>query len=432
MRPKLVKPSAVVETAFIVIGWLLLAFGQEQQLGGDGLARWEAARLLFEHGEVSDTIYSLIGPLFSLPLWLIGSLVNAVDPVLRYYNVCLFGLSLIAVYWLLRRRVDEAMLRRFLILLVAGSMIAPHVRNFYGEVFTMVAVGVGILAAVYGFKKSGWAAVILGAANTPASLVGLGLVSAAESVRFKRLRYLLPVAIAGIIVLAEIALRRGLGTEYTNNVVIAKTIMPYSGMGGFSYPFFFGVLAILFSFGKGLVFYLPGALLPVWSSLTEGLKRVYLLWILFLAGLVLAYASWWSWYGGDYWGPRFFVFGILPASLALATALTFPRGLLFNLATLAVLILSIWIGADSLVLGSYFPPECFIGYYQYAFVCHFTPEFSQLWYPMVRPPAFTEGQLLQVLYYGMVFLWLAVPLLARIIEQLVERFAGWDFRQWRL
>jgi len=425
------RSAAVVETALIVIGVLLLAFGQEQQLGGDGLARWEAVRLLFEHGEVSDTIYSLIGPVFSLPLWAIGTLVGALDPVLRYYNIVLFALSLGALYFLMRRWVDSELLRRFLLLVVAGSMIAPHVRNFYGEVFTMVAVGVGLVAVVGGFKKSGWVAVILGAANTPASLVGLGLVSAGESLRFKRLRWLLPVIIGGLVVIAEIGLRRGFEAEYTNNVKIAKTVMPYSGLDGFSYPFFFGLMAILFSFGKGLVFYLPGLLLPVWRALTYHLKRLYLLWVLFLAGLVLGYAAWWSWYGGDYWGPRFFVFGILPASLALAVALSFPRGLLFNFATLAVLAMAIWIGADSLVLGSYFPPECFIGYYQYAYVCHFTLEFSQLWYPFVRSPALTGGQIVEFGYYALVFVWLAVPLMVHIIEQLADRLARVDLKPWR-
>jgi hypothetical protein len=425
------KPSAVVETALIAVGVVLLAFGQEQQLGGDGLARWEAVRLLFEHGRVSDTIYSLIGPVFSFPLWAIGTLVGALDPVLRYYNVALFALSLVALYFLMRKWVEGELLRRFLLLVVAGSMIAPHVHNFYGEVFTLVAVGVGLVAVVGGLRKSGWVAVVLGAATTPASLVGLGLVSVGESLRFKRFRYLVPVMAGAVLVLAEIGLRRGFDAEYSNDVAIAKTVMPYSGLGGFSYPFFFGLLAILFSFGKGLVFYLPGLLLPVWRSLTGQLQRLYLLWILFLAGLVLAYAPWWSWYGGDYWGPRFFVAGILPASLALAVALTFQRGLLYNFATLAVLVLSIWIGADSLVLGSYFPPECFIGYYQYAYVCHFTLEFSQLWYPMVRPPALTGGQIVEFGYYAVVFVWLAVPLMLHLVDQLSDRFARVSFKQWR-
>lgn len=423
------RGGPVVETAFILIGLALLAFGQRQQLGGDGQARWDALLLLWEHGQVSDTIYSMIGPVFATPWYVLGL------GVLQYYNVSLFALSLGAVYLLLRNRIDRDLLRRFLLLLVAGSMIAPHVRNFYGEVFTMVAVGLGLLAVAYRYEKAGWTAVVLGAANTPASLAGLGLVAAGETVRFKRLRYLLPFAAGALIVVAEIALRRGLDAEYTNNVTIAKTIMPYSGLDGFSYPFFLGLLAILFSFGKGLVFYLPGLLLPVRRRLAgmPELYRVYLLWMLFLAGLVLAYASWWSWYGGDYWGPRFFVFGILPASLALAVALGHRQaGLLANLATLGVLLLSIWIGADSLVLGSYFPPECFVNYYEYAYVCHFTPEFSQIWYPFVRSPSPDAGQIAEFVYYGAVLLWLAAPLASRIVAQLRDRLAGADFSAWRV
>lgn len=423
---------AIVETVLIIIGLSLLAFGQSMQLGGDGLARWEALLLWWRTGQVSDTIYSLIGPMFATPLYFVASILDNVDVLLRYYNVLLFALSLGLIHLLLRKRVDPGMLRRFLLLLVAGSMIAPHVRNFYGEVFTMVAVGVGILAVVFKHAKAGWAAVVLGAANTPASLAGLGLVAAGETVRFRKLRYLIPFVAGALIVAAEIGLRRGFGAEYTNNVVIAKTVMPYSGLDGFSYPFFFGLLAILFSFGKGLVFYLPGLLLPVRKRLDDDLFRVYLLWLLFLAGLVLAYASWWSWYGGDYWGPRFFVFGILPASLALAASITYPSPrLLANLATLAVLALSVWVGAASLVLGSYFPPECFVGYYRYAYVCHFTLEFSQLWYPFVRPPHLTGGQVLEFVYYVAVFVWLAVPLLARVIGQASERIGDADLKRWR-
>ncbi|WP_117211614.1 hypothetical protein [Allorhizocola rhizosphaerae] len=418
--------KAPVETALILLGLFLLAFGQQQQLGGDGLARWNALLQLWQRGEVADTIYSMIGPLFATPLYLLGL------GVLQYYNIILFALSIGALYLLLRKHIDRSLLRTFLLLVVAGSMIAPHVRNFYGEVFTMVAVGVGIVALVYRFTKAGWAAVILGAANTPATLIGLGLVSAGESVRFKRLRHLIPVGVGGLIVVLEIWFRRGFDAEYTNNVVIAKTVMPYSGLDGFSYPFFFGLMAILFSFGKGLVFYAPGLLLPVRKRLDAPLFRVYLLWMLFLAGLVLAYASWWSWYGGDYWGPRFFVIAILPASLALAAVLRHPYpSVLGNLGVLAVLLVSVWVGADSLVLGSYFPPECFIGYYQYAYVCHFTLEFSQIWYPMVRPPHLNPGQLAEFAYYGFVLAWLAVPLLARICAQLADRMSKVDVKMWR-
>ena len=67
-----------------------------------------------------------------------------------------------------------------------------------------------------------------------------------------------------------------------------KTIMPYSGRPGFSYPFLFGLLSILFSFGNGLLFFTPGLLLPIRKTLSKwplhqkiNLSQVYTLWMCF-------------------------------------------------------------------------------------------------------------------------------------------------------
>ena len=100
--------------------------------------------------------------------------------------------------------------------------------------------------------------------------------------------------------------------------------MPYSGLPGFSYPFLFGLLAILFSFGKGLVFFTPGLFLPLKERLRalgergSALWRLHTSWLLFTASLVLIYASWWDRSGDWFWGPRFFLFASVPASFALA------------------------------------------------------------------------------------------------------------------
>jgi hypothetical protein len=40
-----------------------------------------------------------------------------------------------------------------------------------------------------------------------------------------------------------------------------RTILPYSGRAGFSYPLLLGIASILFSFGRGLVFFSPGLVL---------------------------------------------------------------------------------------------------------------------------------------------------------------------------
>ena len=44
-----------------------------------------------------------------------------------------------------------------------------------------------------------------------------------------------------------------IGPLSSSPLYVVATILTYSGRPGFSYPLFFGVLSVLFSFGKGLV-----------------------------------------------------------------------------------------------------------------------------------------------------------------------------------
>ena len=56
---------------------------------------------------------------------------------------------------------------------------------------------------------------------------------------------------------------------------------PLLGLIGFSYPLVFGVLSIGLSFGKGLLFFMPGLLLP----LTGPLREVRWAFLVYLAGI---------------------------------------------------------------------------------------------------------------------------------------------------
>ena len=60
-------------------------------------------------------------------------------------------------------------------------------------------------------------------------------------------------------ILLEAWIRRGspFATGYENERGL-RTLLPYSGLPGFTYPFVLGVLSSLFSFGKGLLFFAPG------------------------------------------------------------------------------------------------------------------------------------------------------------------------------
>lgn len=428
--------AALVETALIALGLAGMAFVLPHHISGDGAHRYLELVELFD-GRLSADSYSMIMPLFALPFWLGGR------AALAYFNLFVFALTLGTTYLLLRNRLDRTVLRRFLLLLTAGTMVVAHVTDFYGETFTASCVAVGILAALTrtgASMRAGWVAVVIGAANTPASLIGLGLVSAERTVTSRRLRYLGIVAAGAALVMAEAWLRRdGPFDSGHDRGMLPRTVLPYQGPTGFTYPFVLGIFAILLSFGKGLVYFMPGLLLPVRRRLADAevgdsgtVFRAYVLWLLFLAGLVVAYASWWAWYGGFYWGPRFFLIGVFPASLALAAALSYRRAsALADLATLAVLALSIWVAASGSVFHDALPWMCYQGDQEREALCLFVPELSQLWYPLIARPHLSVGQLAYLAYFAVVFGYLAAPVVVRLVGTLRTRFRsrvrGWTW-----
>ncbi|GER90969.1 hypothetical protein KDW_51310 [Dictyobacter vulcani] len=441
---------ACLETSFILIGMLFILLIVPRTLHGDATLRYQYISDFLHHGIIQsvDNKYSLVGPLFSLPLlWLGEKLGNPKDLILLY-NYILFALSLIATYWLCKDRMDRGLLRKFFLLMITSSMFAAHLASYYGEVFTAVCVGFGIMAALIRFTSiGGWIIIVLGIINTPATMVGLGLVVLKRTLDRKRLRYILAIGAAGILVLAESYIRRGSFTSNGyNDDAGFHTFMPYSGLPGFSYPFFFGLLSILFSFGKGLIFFTPGLLLPIGRTLKNwkdkyalNLYQVYSLWICFTIGLIIVYARWWSWYGGLYWGPRFFLFACIPASFALAVRLHNKNtGLLVNIFTVLVLCLSTWVGICAVLFQSAaYLPTCMANNYALEAACHYIPEYSVLWRPFIAHAQLQWQQKLYLLYSAIVFVYFIFPLLVKIYQQASEPIVHFikpyvQIREWRI
>jgi hypothetical protein len=426
----------------LIASLFYIIFSLPQLISGDGYVRYiNIVDLLNRHvfnsagstipGQSKDVLtrYSLIGPIFAIPLLSIGQMLG--KPLLwtGAYNFFVFVIGMFVTYALLRKRIDRGLLRKFFLLLTIASMFPTHVPTFYGEVFTAVCVGFGILVVTIRFSAPmGWIVIILGVANTPATLLGLGLMLLKRMLDSKRLRYVLPFLGAAGLILGESWLRRGspFVNVYANNSGF-RTIMPYSGLPGFSYPFFFGLLSILLSFGKGLIFFAPGLLLPVRKTLLRieqqeklPVYQVYSLWICFLVGLILVYAQWWAWYGGLFWGPRFFLFASIPASFALAIRLQYKNvSFATNLFTLGVLALSFWVGIDGTIMHAIDVaiPICTANHSMLEALCYYTPEFSALWYPFVIHPALSLEQKLALGYYFIVFVYLATPLCIKIAQQ---------------
>lgn len=429
-----------IETALIVVGLYGMLEWLPLRVFSDGDVRLFAIYNLVHHHQLSHMSYSIIGPAFSIPLVIIDRYTPTMYWWQKHYNVFLLAAAMLLTYVLLRKKIDGGLLRKFYLVLLVASMFGNSVTFYGGEMFTTLGVGFGVLVMLLGTgsagRLTGWTAIVLGVANTPATLIGLGLMVLKHVFSTRRARYLAAIVAAAGIILGEAWIRRG---------------SPFnSGYGSqaFSTPFFLGLLSILFSFGKGLIFFTPGLLLPVKQSIfrlehertrrglmDEGrgdashrhrLYEAYTLWICFLVGMILLYSSWWAWDGGWFWGPRFFVFACIPASFALAVRLRQPAASLRgNLLTLGVLLLSLWVGINGATIDQgNLASTCLVNNFAKNGLCQYDPRFSTLWHPFFSPPPFSPTEKWFIAYSLLVALYLALPLLKAMFLQARDLAAG--------
>jgi hypothetical protein len=201
-----------------------------------------------------------------------------------------------------------------------------------------------------------------------------------------------------------------------------------------------GVLSILLSFGKGLIFYCSGLLLIgwAWKHISHPIDRkMLILWSLIVLGLVLAYASWWSWYGGWYWGPRFFLFASVPASWILAKLIHASRkSLPLCVVLLCFLTFSIWVGVNGVVFQQKTLDACTADNYALESLCWYVPEFSPLLRPFIAHDTLQLNDRLILILFASIWLYAMVPLGRDFFQQLkiayqthrpLVKFSSWKF-----
>jgi hypothetical protein len=413
-HPEAVIPSRVF-WVLLGLGLLLLLFVLPHGIEGDGRLRYDALNGWLNRQGLPDTKYPLVGSVFAIPLMLLGHLGPSAEWWVSRYNVLVYAAGLGSLYWLLRGRLPQDVLAAFLLLLGTTAMLPGSLTGFGAETFSAMTVGAGLAAWSAGRWKTGTVLLGVGVANLPASFVGLAFAMGWWAWRMKRVRALAPAALSAALWLLESALRRKsvLATGYENDHGF-QTLLPFSGQPGFSYPTFFGVLSLLFSFGKGLLFFAPGLFLAFGRGL-DALRpalQVLVLWMLYLAGMLLVYGSWWAWYGGFTWGPRFLTFASLPAALLLAAQVRRPpRGLLTATVVLAALVLSVWVGIDGQTFGRFAQTTCTANHYYLESFCWYVPEFSVLWTPFVFHAQLSLADVVLIVYAAGVSCYVGYPLL---------------------
>jgi len=412
--------SERVVWGLLALGLLLLFFVLPHDIEGDGRLRFEAIQSLLTGAGIPDAKYPLIGSIPSIPLFLIGRVVGSPDWWVSRYNVIVYAGGLVLLYRLLRDRLDSDILLAFLLLLGTTAMIPGSLTGFATEPFTVMATATGLAAWSSGRWKTATALLALGVANVPATIVGVALAMGWWAWRAKRIRAAAPLIVGAGLWLLENLVRRksALVTGYEGDHGF-RTLLPYSGLPGFSYPIFFGVLSLLVSFGKGLLFFASGLVLAFGRGLEalRSVSEVLALWFLNLAGLVLVYGSWWAWYGGFTWGPRFLVFASAPASLLLAAQVRRPpRRLLALTVVVVALVLSLWVGIDGQVFGRFAQDPCSANHYSLESLCWFIPEFSVLSTPFVFGA--------HVPWWGLVLIAYAVGISAYVALPLIKDWAS--------
>jgi hypothetical protein len=413
-------------TALLSTGVFAL-WNTEHRITSDGLYRWNALTALLDHGQLSAERYSLAGPLFATPLYYLGKLAGYPIQVGSCFNALYFTLGLIGLLRLLKPVIGARTSLTFGILCVFASMFTFHVGNFYGEIFTAVNLALGTILLVQDRRFAGWAFLTLAVVNTPAALIALGFVAAMEAYRTRRLSPIFMPLISVALILAENQIRRGSWTNggYEGDKGFA-TILPYSGREGFSYPLVLGALSLLFSFGKGLLFFTPGIFTPLFKpdllgNQNEHENWILRYWLVAALGLLLVYSKWFAWYGGVYWGPRFMLFACFPASLLLARLLDkklSPNG---SLAVICVTGWAFWVGLDGLILGLHDSGACYADHYALELLCWYTPEFSPLLRPFVSPRALGTKEILLACLWAGTFLCLMKDQLGSLFKVQTSR-----------
>jgi hypothetical protein len=388
MTSKTPRWLMAAETALIIAAPYVY-MQMPHEISSDGYLRLETTRYL-ALGQVIDQPVPLLFSILALPLYHFG------DVVALFNMVTLFaGLAVLAaLFW---KQVPAVLIRRFVLIVLAASMFPHHTQVFFGELLTAMLTAIGIALMVTGWPLPGTTAAILGVVNQPASAPALLLMLLDRAKPpYRLLKAAWPLAACVALLMLEFYLRRGspFASGYEGDFG-AKSVMPYSGLPGFSYPIVFGLLSILFSFGKGLALFVPGLWLlfkrPVMQA-PDVLRRYQRHAAWFVAGLVIVYAKWWAWPGGWFWGPRFFVFACIPASIALAIHLSDERATPGTKAlTIGLLGWSAWVGINGAVYGQLDMSMCNTEP-NIEPLCWYSPEYSALFRPFIVSKALTAKE----------------------------------------
>jgi len=206
------------------------------------------------------------------------------------------------------------------------TFLFTYGKTYFSETAVALCIAVALLGLARLGTSVGWAAAVGGA-------VGLSVLFRTDSL----LLVLIPVGVAMLalrppirhLAVAAAVAFPPLALWGWYNVARFGSVfsLGYKNDPGFTHSFVDGLIGLLVSPGKGIIWFAPVLILTLWS-----IRGAYRRWpilavlaIVLICSRFLFYAAWWKWDGGLSFGPRFIV-PALPAFVIPMTALVIERG----------------------------------------------------------------------------------------------------------
>lgn len=327
-------------TVFFLFVAVVLLFSDKGQIEGDGIKRWEALDSLMSKGKFTTDKYSIVQPLFAVPLYVIGDFsarlmghegaerTHTIQHVVRRFNK---GIAMVLAIWLfcfLRSHAEFSLQASAgaVLFLLFGTMLIPHAKDFYSEcLWTLLCVLTLHAIVKTDCDRQFRVQLLLPVLIVPLNPVLLPVFALLLFLlAFDSLLRSASISLRGIfasgkkpsVLLPAISLVAGLGLCLLENWIRRGGMLDFGYPGeGFSTPFFYGLAGQLVSPARGIVWYIPaffcGAILLMHrKSLQPLTARMVLYSFVFCLLLMGVYAKWHAWHGAWYWGPRF----LLPLS----------------------------------------------------------------------------------------------------------------------
>lgn len=346
------------------------------------------AVLALVDGHWSTMKYSMVMPLLAVVPYRLAQAVGQGDFFLRHFNLFVWAAWSLLVGW----RLSLLRGTRFaaaVVTLSSVSMLAAYLTTFNAEALSLMMMSAGLFllldAGGRGARAAGVMLTALGAAVVPVQVVGLALVGLVRLVR-RRDPWILAAAVmavaAGVVDVAVTQHQFGF-TKYSVEGTTFE-VLPWGAVHNFGYPFVFGLLAVLFSFGRGLVWYMPSLFLADSRRPNDPVDEWRRVLTVLVAVMVPIYARWWSWYGGVSFGPRFFLLGVVPAAVVLCDRLRARGSLRAWGVGVAVAAFTGWIAIAGAVyhVTPAAMQRCTADSYRLEVLCWHTPEYSSLFAPL--------------------------------------------------